>query len=373
MKFGKGIYKKIIMITAAIILIVITSAIIVLNMPAFGRMPQGKRLERIQQSKNYHNGKFHNLHSTPTLTSDNTMLDNLWDFLSNKPIGLEPQNEIPHLKVDLHHLARAENTVIWFGHSSVFIQSESKRFLVDPVLTSRLPVSLMMKPFKGTEGYTPSDIPTTDYMIITHDHWDHLDYQTVKSLKDKIGKVICPLGVGSHLEYWGYPAEKTIEMDWNETYTDGKLSIHCLPARHFSGRGLTSDKTLWASFMIENNRNIFISGDGGYDTHFTKIAERFPHIDLAIMENGQYSKNWRYIHMLPQDLLKALNELHPNTVMTVHNSKFALSKHSWKEPMEQITRNSINAKYKLITPKIGEKVNLDSPNKTTNEWWKDVK
>ena len=140
-------------------------------------------------------------------------------------------------------------------------------------------------------------MPDIDYLVISHDHWDHLDYNTVKKLKDRIGAVICPLGVGEHFEYWGFDKERLIELDWNE---DANLvpgfMIHCLPARHFSGRRLTANQSLWASFLLEApSQKIYIGGDGGYDTHYAEIGNRFPGIDLAILENGQYNEEWSLI------------------------------------------------------------------------------
>ena len=137
-------------------------------------------------------------------------------FLFRKTENLRPENEVPVIKTDLHKLGRDENVLIWFGHSSYFIQVDGKRFLVDPVFCMASPVSFVNKPFKGTDVYKPEDMPDIDYMVISHDHWDHLDYRTVKSLKDRVGKVICGLGVGEHFEYWGYDKDRLVELDWYE-------------------------------------------------------------------------------------------------------------------------------------------------------------
>jgi L-ascorbate metabolism protein UlaG (beta-lactamase superfamily) len=200
-----------------------------------------------------------------------------------------------------------------------------------------------------------------DFLIITHDHYDHLDYRTVKHLKNRTGKIICPLGVGEHLERWGFSKNRIMELDWNENAVlDSAFMIHCLPARHFSGRGLSFNKTLWASFILQTPLlNIYLSGDSGYDTHFAEVGKQFPDIDLAIMENGQYSKDWKFIHMMPEYLVKAIKDLNPRKTFTIHNSKYALSKHSWHEPLDNISNAAEQDSLNLITPMIGETVYLN--------------
>lgn len=338
--------------------------------PAFGRAPQGERLERIKRSPNYRDGKFRNQHATPTMTPKGGRLSIFWDFLFGKHPDKKPERALPVRKTDLRRLDRNEDVIVWFGHASYFLQSGGKRFVVDPVLTNKFPMSLMFQPFKGTDVYTPGDLPEIDYLIITHEHWDHLDYNTVVALKDRVGKVVCGLGVGEHFEYWGFRPEQIIEMDWQDAYTaeDG-LRIYCLPARHFANRMPEDGRTLWASFLIDGKQRIYLSGDGGYDTHFAEIGKRFPGIDLAVMENGQYDKDWRHIHMMPDELPKAIRDLNPRQVLTVHNSKFCLSKHPWYEPLDNVYHASENQSYKLLTPEIGEKVNLDDTTGTTGKWW----
>lgn len=154
-------------------------------------------------------------------------------------------------------------------------------------------------------------MPDIDYLIITHDHWDHLDRGTVTALRPRIRTVVCPLGVGEHFEYWGFPKERIVELDWHEQAAlDDGFTIRCLPARHFSGRGLNSNQTLWGSFLLQSpSRKIYIGGDGGYGKHFAQIGREFPDIDLAILENGQYNEAWRYIHTLPGQLAQAAKDL----------------------------------------------------------------
>ena len=212
--------KQKMIICISIFVVLVLTVIIALNHPAFGRTPRGERLVRIKRSPNYKEGQFVNQEPTPFMTTNKSRWRIMWDNLTEKkPDNLVPSESIRTVKTDLRQLDLSKNAVVWFGHSSYLLINSGKKILVDPVLTTGFPASLMMKPFKGTDIYSPEDIPEVDYLIITHDHYDHLDYGTVKAIRDKVDKVICPLGVGEHLEYWGYSAEKIVEMDWNEVYT----------------------------------------------------------------------------------------------------------------------------------------------------------
>lgn len=331
-----------------------------INQPSFGRTPRGERLERVKQSPNYRNGAFQNLHETTLMTSDRGRFEGILDFLFRKIEGLRPEQPVKAVKTNLRKIGKDEEVLVWFGHSSYLIQTGGKRILVDPVFSMASPVSFVNKAFKGTDIYQPEDMPDIDYLVISHDHWDHLDYTTVKKLKDRIGTVICPLGVGEHFEYWGFDKERITELDWNE---DANLNngfiVHCLPARHFSGRGLSANQSLWASFLFETpSRKIYIGGDGGYDTHFAEIGNRFPDIDLAILENGQYNEEWKLIHLMPEHIAQAAKDLKAKTYLTVHHSKYALAKHRWDEPL----RNAENMKdidsLNVLVPEIGEKIEL---------------
>jgi L-ascorbate metabolism protein UlaG (beta-lactamase superfamily) len=255
------------------------------------------------------------------------------------------------------------------------MQLEGKRILVDPVFSGAAsPFSFSIKAFKGTDIYTPDDMPAIDLLIITHDHWDHLDYDTVKKLRPKVSKVICGLGTGAHLERWGYDKDIIIEKDWNERIElEDNFTLFTIPARHFSGRGLSRNKTLWVSFVLRTpKRQIFIGGDSGYDKHFSAAAKTFGAFDLAIIENGQYNKSWRYIHLLPEKVLKAAKELNAKRILPVHSGKFPLSLHAWDEPFKLITANGEKENLDVITPMIGEPVDLDNDQQTFAHWWEDV-
>lgn len=344
-----------------IIALMAVSVVIFINQPSFGRTPRGERLERVRKSPNYRNGEFKNLHETVLMTSDRGRLKGIWEFIFREIDGLRPEEPIKAKKTDLRKIDRNEDVLVWFGHSSYLIQTGGKRILVDPVFSMASPVSFVNKPFEGTELYQPDDMPDIDYLVISHDHWDHLDYHTVKRLKDRIETVICPLGVGEHFDYWGFDKDRIVELDWNE---DARLApgfmIHCLPARHFSGRGLTANQSLWASFLLEApSQKIYIGGDGGYDTHYAEIGNRFPGIDLAILENGQYNEEWSLIHLMPQYMAQTARDLKAKRVLTVHHSKYALAKHRWDEPLKNAEEMKNKDSLNVLIPEIGEVVALE--------------
>lgn len=239
---------------------------------------------------------------------------------------------------------------------------------MDPVFCKASPVSFINKPFAGTDVYSPEDMPEIDLLIITHDHWDHLDYETVTALQEKVAKVVCPLGIGEDFEYWGYDSDKLIELDWSEHTILDNIDVHCLPARHFSGRGLASNKTLWASYMIESSSTtIFIGGDGGYGPHFKEIGESFTNIDWAILENGQYNNDWKYIHTMPSQLEQVAKDLKAENVVTVHHSKYALSNHPWNEPIKTAEALKGKGLTNVAIPKIGEVLQLKGSTQNKQE------
>ncbi len=340
------------------------------NHPSFGRMPRGARLERILRSPNYAGGEFRNLTPTQMLTGGRSRFSMVGEFLLRKVDGLRPATDLPTVRCDMGAFDPRREVVVWLGHSSVFIQTGGKRILVDPVLVKAAPIAAANRPFRGTAIYTPDDIPAIDVLVISHDHWDHLDYSTVRAIRDRVEVVVCPLGVGEHFEYWGYDPARIVEMDWGEHAAVAGMAVHCLPARHFSGRGLRSNRTLWASFLIESPaRRIYISGDGGYDNHFKQVAERFGRIDLAVVENGQYNQQWRYIHMLPGEVVKAAQDLSPRQLLTVHHSKYALALHPWREPLDSISAAALRDSLPLLTPMIGEPVDMENPG-FSGQWWR---
>ncbi len=363
------------LLAVSILLLVILIPVVVFQHKKFGKRPTGSRLERIKNSPNFVKGQFLNQSKTLTFTGGANVFKIAKEFYFSKNVKVRPVNQIPSIKIDLKNSDINKNILVWFGHSSYFIQIDGKRILVDPVFSDYAsPFSTGIKAFKGTNIYTADDIPEIDFLFITHDHWDHLDYNTVKELKPKIKQIICPLGNGEHFEFWGFDEKKIIEMDWNDSIALGnEFIVSAVPSRHFSGRGFVRNKALWASFVLESKtKKIFLGCDGGYDSHFAEAGEKYGPFDLAILENGQYNKNWGKIHMQPQEVLKAANDLGARSLLPIHSCRFKLSTHAWDEPLERITALNKENKLRIITPLIGEGVDLDDSSLKFHEWWRNV-
>lgn len=349
-----------------------------MKLSKFGKPSAGERLSLIQKSSNYKNGKFVNIHPTLEIAEGYTVLGVTYDQFFKKAERRSPVDIIPSVKTDLLNLPLDKDILVWFGHSSYFIQIDGKRILVDPVFSGNAsPIPGTVKSFKGTDRYTVDDLPGIDYLFISHDHYDHLDYETIIKLKKKTKKVICGLGVGAHFTYWGYATENIIEKDWNETINLGKgFVVYTTPARHFSGRGLSRCNTLWMSYLLQTpNIKIYIGGDSGYDTHFTDIGNKHGPIDLAIIDNGQYDIKWRYIHTLPAEVLQTTKDLKAKRLFPVHSSKFVLANHSWDEPLVKISalNNNSGNPVHLVTPMIGEFVYLKDEKQEFKHWWVGIK
>lgn len=360
-------------ISLLIIVFIVLFVTVFMQQPKFGKIPGGARLERIKQSPNFKDGEFKNQSVTPQMTNENGFFPMLKDYFSAE--HKKPLQAIPSEKTDLLNLPPEENVLVWFGHSSYFMQIDGKKILVDPVFCGNAsPFSFSVKAFAGTDRYSVDDIPELDYLVITHDHWDHLDYKTVVRLKSKTKKVITGLGVGSHLESWGFDSNSITEMDWFEKteFADGFI-FHTTPARHFSGRGFIHKKTLWVSFVLKTpSAQIFIGGDGGYDTHFAEIGKKFGEFDLVILENGQYNTSWKYIHMMPDQVLQAAKDLNAKQLFPVHSMKFALANHAWNTPLKTIAALNETAKIRLVTPKIGAQVYFKDSTQTFSKWWEEI-
>lgn len=350
--------------------------VIYIQQPKFGQTPRGERLERVRKSPNYTNGSFQNRSHTPDLTEGVSYYAVLKEFLFTEKKRVKPTDTIPSTKTDLLNLDPKMNILVWFGHSSYFMQLDGKRILVDPVLSGAAsPLAFTTQAFLGTDPYSVADIPEIDYLFISHDHWDHTDHETLLLLKPKIKKVICGLGTGQHFEHWGYDKSIITEEDWDtKILLDSGFTAHTTTARHFSGRGFQRNKALWTSFILQTpSFQIFIGGDSGYDFHFAEIGNTFGTFDLVILENGQYDKSWKYIHMMPEEVLQAAVDLNAKRLFPVHSSKFALANHAWDEPLVKITEFNRKVNLPLVTPIIGELVNLNDSTQTFSNWWVDIR
>lgn len=344
--------------------------------PKFGKAPDGERLEKLPQSPNYKDGQFRNVHPTPGITTGGFPVKTFLTILFKKFPRTKPVDEIPTVKTDLKNLPIDENVLVWFGHSSYFIQVDGVRFLIDPVFSGNAsPVPNTNKSFKGTDIYSTDDMPEIDYLLITHDHYDHLDYPTIIKLKPKIKYVVCGLGVGAHLEHWKFDPAIITEMDWNENMPlSGNITLHTAPARHFSGRSFKRNTTLWLAFILQTKElKLYLGGDGGYDTHFAEIGEEFDGFDLVILENGQYNEAWHAIHLMPEEGLQAAKDLKAKRLFPVHSSKFKLAQHPWDEPLKTITElNEQGDHIPLLTPRIGEIAYLNDTAQVFSKWWEEI-
>ncbi len=323
-------------------------------------------------SKHYADGYFKNPIDEPVTDTHENLLTILYKFLFQQNEGVRPDSPIPSKKTHLHQLSLEQNVIIWMGHSSYFMQLDGKKFLIDPVFSRNAsPVPETNVAFDGSNIYNLEDIPNIDYLLITHDHWDHLDYPTISNLKDKVAQVVTPIGVGSYFRQWGFDAVKIFEGDWFSEYKQTGLSIHILPTQHFSGRLLERNKTLWGSFaVVTANNKIYFGSDSGYGPHFKKIEDKIGSVDIAILENGQYNQAWAHIHMLPEQAAQAAVDMKAKAVIPSHNSKFKLAHHTWNDPLERIYQASQGKDYRLMTPMIGEAVNIDDKQQNFKVWWR---
>ncbi len=370
------ILKRMVLLTVILISVLTLIVIVYLKQEKFGKEASGERLDLIKNSNNFKDGKFQNINFTPELSEGYSTFGVMYNQFFKKSPRRSPVDKIPSIKTNLLELNLNDNVLIWFGHSSYFMQIDGKRILVDPVFSGNAsPIPGTIKSFNGTDIYTVNDLPQIDYLFISHDHYDHVDYSTLIELKEKINKVVCGLGVSAHFEHWGYSNDQIIETDWHEEVKlDSGFTSFSTPARHFSGRKFTRNETLWQSYVLETpSLKIYIGGDSGYDTHFKEIGEKFGPIDLAILDNGQYDKAWRAIHMLPEDVIIATQDLKAKRLFPVHSSKFVMANHPWDEPLVKITELNIEHDIPLVTPMIGEIVDLNNTSQTFKKWWVGIK
>ncbi|MCA5005294.1 MBL fold metallo-hydrolase [Sphingobacterium bovistauri] len=356
-----------------LLVISIVGGLLYMRSERFGANANGERLSRMQKASNYKDGAFDNLEFTPALAEGTSYTDMLRGFFFSKKIRNTPSVPIPVIETDLKNLPLDSNIYVWFGHSSYYLQLDKKRILVDPVFSEYAsPIRISVKAFSMTYNYSAADFPPIDIMIITHDHWDHLDYNTFQSIKSNVKHIVTGLGVGAHLEKWGYPANQITELFWGEEAQVDGLNFTSTTSRHFSGRTFTRNTTLWSSFVLKSNtKKIYIGGDSGYGKHFKEIGEKFGPFDYAILENGQYNQMWKYIHMMPEEVIQASKDLLAKYTIPVHSSKFPLANHAWDEPLIRVTKSAEVQNFPIITPKIGEVVSLDTYKKFPH-WWNGI-
>lgn len=340
---------------------------------SFGKLPSGKRLSRIKSSSNYQEGAFQNVLPTEMLAKDASYPKMMTEFFFGKVTDGTPGSPLPVRKSDLKSLSLNEPVIIWFGHSSYLIIINGKRILVDPVFSAYASPWQFIgtKNFAYSHPYSIDEFPELDLVILTHDHYDHLDYHAILKLASKTKLFCTALGVGAHLAYWGIEESKIQEFDWWESATVfSGIELTATPARHFSGRGFKRNQSLWTSFALNvEGYKLFIGGDSGYDTSFKAIGDKLGPFELAILECGQYNEQWPFIHMMPEQTVQAAVDLRANVLLPVHWGKFKLSLHSWTDPINRAVAQAKVLNQRITTPMIGEIIKLDAIS-SGSPWWK---
>ncbi|HDR8451642.1 MBL fold metallo-hydrolase [Bacillus cereus] len=267
-------------------------------------------------------------------------------------------------------------SVTWFGHSASLLKIEGKKLLLDPMFgdaSSPFPL-FNSKRYSGTFSLERDDLQEIDAIIISHNHYDHLNYKSIMQLKDRAKHFYVPTGVAQYLIKWGVSPSKISEHNWWDEITFDNIKLVCAPARHFSGRGMTDrDRSLWCSWLILGQETkIFFSGDSGYAPHFKEIGDKYGPFDLTLMECGQYDPRWSAIHMLPEETVQAHIDVKGELLLPIHWGAFTLALHEWRDPIERITKEANRLGVKITTPQIGESITLKSTNYPSSAWWKEI-
>ena len=367
--------KMILIVIASIIGALALSVFLFIKMsPQFGATKNEIKTEQVLASENFTNGVFENKEATTVMLE--FKFSSLKEYFKKE--GKAPTGEIPVHKLQKSHFESKDTATkfTWFGHSAVLLETEGKKIFIDPMLGDvPAPVS-----FLGPKRYNPElpmsadSLPELDIVLISHDHYDHLDYESIKKLKDKTKLFITPLGVGAHLRSWGVQSEKIIELDWWESTIVDSMNIAVTPSRHFSGRGISDrNTTQWCSFVIQtNNKNIYFSGDGGYGTHFKEIGDKYGPFDICFLECGQYNKQWAQIHMMPEEVIDANTDLRGKHIVPIHWGAFTLALHAWTEPVDRLLQSAEGKNVSIVTPEIGKTTSIKDEI-STKYWWLDLK
>ncbi|MTD59595.1 MBL fold metallo-hydrolase [Amycolatopsis pithecellobii] len=331
--------------------------------PSFGGKPDRELMARSPQ---FHNGRFYNTNPSaqPDLRTLLTAMREMFfgDRWFRAPIPLVPQRP-DHPDEGLH--------ITWYGHASALIEIDGRRVLIDPVWSDRVAPTRFTGPRRlHPPPHRLEDLPELDQIIISHDHYDHLDYDTVRALtRTQRAPFVVPLGVGAHLRRWRVPHERIIELDWDESIEIAGISTTAAEAQHFSGRELTRDNTLWASWIITTAQHrVFYTADTGYFDGFARIGEKHGPFDVTLVQIGAYDKAWPGIHMTPEEGVAAHREARGGLLIPLHWATFRLAPHPWSEPAERVWAEAKAHEVPLAIPRPGERVDVAKP-PAVNPWW----
>ena len=337
----------------------------------FGKIPDKYSQEVIDNSKYFSSGSFINIYDIPKFSPDKKQKDHIDPSLKDwffPPKDKNPSNALPSISLNKDLLT--ESKFSWLGHSTILINTNDVVIMTDPVFNRASPIPIIGKPFLYQNITSYEDLPEIDVVIISHDHYDHLDAKTMIEFSKKVSFFIVPLGVKGHLVRWGIDPTQIKELDWYETHVHQGINFTLTPAHHFSGRGISDhNKTLWGSWVIKSkNLNLFFSGDSGYTNLFKEIGDTYGPFDLAFIECGGYNSNWADVHMFPYEVVQAHIDLKARAFIPISWAKFDLSLHSWDEPIVRVTREAKKREQIIGSPMIGEVFDLEAI--PTKHWWK---
>jgi L-ascorbate metabolism protein UlaG (beta-lactamase superfamily) len=342
---------------------------------SFGGNPSKNEKEYYKTLENYVDGKF--INKVP-ISNNFTISSKVKETRESKK-ELKPSAEISIHGFEWNKINSEKDNMTWLGHSAFLLSIDNKKILVDPMLGPiASPFSFVgVKRYKYSQNilHIIDEMPLIDVVLITHDHYDHLDYQSIKKLDSKVLHFIVPLGVGSHLIRWGVSEERITELNWWEEINHKGLNLALTPSRHFSGRAVfNTNSTLWGGWAIlGRNTRLFISGDGGYGPHFKEIGDKYGPFNMTLMEGAQYDRRWENVHMIPEQSVQANLDLKGENMMLMHWGGFRLANHDWREPIERALKEANKTGINLITSEIGETVLFDSDlNKQVSSWWKSI-
>ena len=359
-----------------IVLVFFIVTIAFVNMsPQFGGVPDADQQRFLSKLPNYQNGKFKNQIPTHVGLSFRQTVSVLGQFLFSNSPDKTPMTPLPMGQIDSASLADRSTSVAratWFGHSAVLLEIAGNKILLDPMLGQHAGPLPLVSPKRYNEDLPIEieELPAIDAVVISHDHYDHLDYGSIRRLKGKVEKFFVPLGVGAHLRSWGVAADRITELNWWEEAQWNGLTFVCAPARHFSGRGLKGNTTLWSSWIIQtSHQQLYFSGDSGYGPHFKEIGDRYGSMDFVMMECGQYNDLWTAIHMMPEETVQATIDVKGKLLMPIHWGAFTLAMHPWTDPINRVHAEASRRQLPITTPKIGEVILLDHENIPNTRWW----